>query len=516
MLSYRKTHALQLILALTIALGGCANRAQIEKRNIADLYRDALGAATSFELASETTQMGALAPSPLVTNTETEFTSESDDPASATAGQHVVSIPAVELSLSDVQFLDAPLDQTMDDGAVRGASVQELLPPAEQDEVRISEFFEQTDIREAIELLASMTGDKVIIDDTVGGVVTLEVKDVTFEEALRAVLMPLGYFYSKRDGTYVVAPPDPDAPLYRFISTREQFSAQSHLPSKLAELLPDRFRDFYQFSDERNLMVIDAPQEITRELLARLQELDQPVQQVVLEAIVCVTAPDSGFRFGMDWNHVLALDSTDQVNVGLSGLSFSAAASPYGLDNAFSDFAVTSAFVKLLSQEGYVTIRAQPRVTAKDGEKASISIARETFFSLQPTSSNVLFRQDVQRVDAGISLDITPHIRGDIVSVEIERAEVSEDIRSNSSNPELNANPYPIINRRLVSTKVDVRDGNTIVIGGLVQRQTVDRINRIPILGSLPGLGPFFRTVEKQEQDAEVAIFISPRIVPFN
>jgi type II secretory pathway component GspD/PulD (secretin) len=77
----------------------------------------------------------------------------------------------------------------------------------------------------------------------------------------------------------------------------------------------------------------------------------------------------------------------------------------------------------------------------------------------------------------------------------------------------LNSNPYPIINRRTVSTTVNVKDGETLVIGGLVQRQTVDRINRVVGLSDIPMLGNLFRTVEKQEQDVEVAIFISPSLV---
>ncbi len=98
--------------------------------------------------------------------------------------------------------------------------------------------------------------------------------------------------------------------------------------------------------------------------------------------------------------------------------------------------------------------------------------------------------------------------------MEIEKAEVSEDIRTNEVNStESTATTFPIINRRQVSTKVDVHDGQTIVIGGLVQRQTVDKVNRVPFLGSIPVAGALFRSVEKQERDVEVAIFISPRII---
>jgi type II secretory pathway component GspD/PulD (secretin) len=167
-----------------------------------------------------------------------------------------------------------------------------------------------------------------------------------------------------------------------------------------------------------------------------------------------------------------------------------------------------------LAQEGYITIRAQPRVTAKDGEKAHISINRETFFSLQPNNSSVFFQQSIQKVEAGISLEITPRVHDDMVSVKIGKAEVSEYLRTQTGNADVSGMVNPIIDRRSVSTEVMVRDGHTIVIGGLVQRQTVDRIAQVPFFSSIPIAGKLFESIEKQEQDAEVAIFICPRIVP--
>ena len=97
--------------------------------------------------------------------------------------------------------------------------------------------------------------------------------------------------------------------------------------------------------------------------------------------------------------------------------------------------------------------------------------------------------------------------------MKIEKAEVSEDIRTTDVSASVQNNPYPLINRRTVSTTVSVRDSETIVIGGLVQRQTVDRISKIPVLGDIPYAGRMFQTVEQLEQDAEVVIFISPRLV---
>lgn len=153
---------------------------------------------------------------------------------------------------------------------------------------------------------------------------------------------------------------------------------------------------------------------------------------------------------------------------------------------------------------------------AQHGEQANITIGRETFFAIQPPgtagdNSTLFFQQDIQKVEAGITFDITPLVRERDVTLKIEKAEVSEDIRTSAT--ELELNPYPVINRRSVSTTVHAEDGKTIIIGGLVQREIVDQLNRVPALSRLPGAGYLFKPVEKQSRKAEVVIFVSPRIV---
>ncbi len=195
----------------------------------------------------------------------------------------------------------------------------------------------------------------------------------------------------------MVATSDPRSPLFSYVARRFQYIPVHHSATKLVELLPTRFKEYYQVSNERNLIIIDAPELIGQDLASRLQELDQPIEQVVLEAIVCVTSPESNFRFGMDWNHVVNIGGADHLKLGMSGLAFNGGASATGVDNAFADFAVTSTFVRLLSQQGYVTIRAAPRVTAKDGEKATISISRESFFTVQPNGNQLFFNNNSKR-----------------------------------------------------------------------------------------------------------------------
>jgi type IV pilus assembly protein PilQ len=514
---FYKTLAVKTTLLLLCCFVGCHGQERIHRKTVEDLYGEALSAAASRPPVIQQASTFDLQPN-------SYSCSQEESPRSREAGakqiKKLLHGDSMDLGVASIQSPPRretkqiePSESSYSPNQAVLACVEEIVASPAGTEARVSEVFEQTDIREAIQILATAAGVEVVIDETVGGVTSAQIQDEYFEQALEKVLLPIGLVYAKHEEKYLVAPPDPDSPLFYLISQRYQYSPNFHDVAKLTSLLPARFKPYLQSSIERNIIVVDAPKAIGDDLIERLRELDAPVPQIELEAIVCVVSPDSGFRFGLDWGHVVGVQGVDSLKAGLTGLTFSGATSKQGASNAFSDFAVTSAFVRLLASEGYITIRAAPRVTAKDGEKANISINRETFFSLQPNNNSLLFQQNIQKVEAGISLEIIPRVHGDMISVKISKAEVSEDIRTSDSRSELTANPYPIINRRVVSTDVNVRDGQTIVIGGLVQRQTVDRINRIPGLSRIPIAGKLFQTIEKQEQDAEVAIFISPRIV---
>jgi type II secretory pathway component GspD/PulD (secretin) len=387
------------------------------------------------------------------------------------------------------------------------------LPPAvAPDEPRVTEMFEETDVRQAVQALAVQANASVVLDEQVSGFTSAVIENEPFELALRKVLLPVGCVYRKYQGQYLIGVNDPQTSLFPLIAERCDYTPQHLSPEELSTLLPERFQKFLRVVDKRNRIVIEAPAETAQRILFELQRADQPIPQVVLEVLVCVMSPEIRRRFGFDLEQGVRVDADTLQSLKLEQLAFSGTIGPAALGDLFSDFAVTSHFLQCLAQEGYVNIRATPRVMAKDGEKAEISIGRESYFSVQPMDVEFFYRQEIEKVEAGITLEILPVIRGDNVTVTIERAEVSEDVRGYGSGVEL-ASPYPLINRRKVTTTVHVKDGQTIVIGGLNQTQLVDRIDKVPVLGDIPGIRWLFRRVEKQEKETEVVIFISPRIV---
>ncbi len=178
-------------------------------------------------------------------------------------------------------------------------------------------------IRQALQVLATQAGVTVIVDEQVSGTITALIENDPFDVALRKVLMPLGLVSRRIEtGEYIVAAVDPSSPLFSKVSDRMEYRPTHVSPDELLKLLPQREARFVSVVDERNLMIVEAPTEIAEPILLRLREADNPIPQVELEAIVCVIAPDKGFKSGLDWNHAVTLNGAEVWN-GRPGFQWS-------------------------------------------------------------------------------------------------------------------------------------------------------------------------------------------------
>jgi type IV pilus assembly protein PilQ len=476
-------------------------------------------AASSFQIGCVNTSP---APRPTINQLAREAFSQSEESRLTSESQ------AIGESAQD-QFAYPVNNNTgakiLDDTTVRATGFQMPMDefsaenrPASNKVQPVSGDFIETPLRDALNDLAADAGVQLVLDDDVNGVVNIVFEDQPVDRAFELVLSAQSFYHRRIDDTFYVGPAKTSSPLFPIISQRIEYRPKYVETKALLETVATVHRDFVSRIEGVDTVLIEAPERVATRIVARFESIDKPSAQVALEAIVCVIAPDSGQRIGLDWEHAVELDGEEALRFGVTGLGLGVDVSNAGVDAVFSDFSRTSAFVNALCEHGYLAIRAAPHVVAQDGEKASIIINRETFFSTQPQTSGLgesnsfFIQQNIERVESGITFDITPKVRGDMVTVKIEKAEVSEDIRTVSAQAALNQ--FPIINRRSVSTTVSVKNGRTIVIGGLMQRETVDRESSIPILGSLPWLGHLFKTTERQSRDVEVVIFVSPRIIP--
>ena len=169
--------------------------------------------------------------------------------------------------------------------------------------------------------------------------------------------------------------------------------------------------------------------------------------------------------------------------------------------------------VQALEREGYARVRSRPQIATLSGHTANISVGTTQYYvlrSLYPiTSPGGGLTGEVEQfeqVEANVSLEITPWVSAS--------GDVTAEIKPRFATPVgvLNADVPPTINSREVNTTVRLRDGQTIIIGGLIQESQSEVEERVPFLGSIPLLGRLFRSTRVDKRTSELVVFITPHV----
>lgn len=152
-----------------------------------------------------------------------------------------------------------------------------------------------------------------------------------------------------------------------------------------------------------------------------------------------------------------------------------------------------------------------------DGREAEIFVGQEKYFTiLSGPGANPYFR--LESIKAGVQLTVTPHI-GDSGQITLDFEPEVSDVVSDWSRdgmaeiPELRGSELPVVTRRRAKTSVAIRDGQTVIIGGLLREQHRQLTEKVPLLGDIPLLGLAFRKVRDHREQQEVVILITTHIV---
>jgi len=169
--------------------------------------------------------------------------------------------------------------------------------------------------------------------------------------------------------------------------------------------------------------------------------------------------------------------------------------------------------IQALDQEGKVNIESRPEISTLNGHTASIQIGTTQYFILKTTtpiqSPQTVITQESQRfetIKANVSLKITPWVSSS--------GEVTAEIHPEFDTPvgAFNPNVPPTINSRVLDSTVRLKDGETIILGGLIQNSDTKNYNKIPILGDIPLIGKLFSNRSRNHSKSELIIFITPHV----
>jgi len=291
-------------------------------------------------------------------------------------------------------------------------------------------------------------------------------------------------------------------------------------------------------SDERTnkVVVTDLPEKI-KQIERIIKEYDERNKEVLIEAKVVQVALNDTFRMGINWQLILnkvwvdRIFNTDTVDVTLSqvfaSLSETGTSDTAPFDNstraAHSSGRILiagtlkeghdiDAIIDALKTAGETNLLSSPRILALNNQEARIQVGtREAFVTNTVVQSDTAATtaENVTFIDVGVILTVTPTIGDDeFITLKI-KPEVSSVARTITT---AEGNQIPIVRTQEAETTVMVKDGTTILLGGLIEDQQVKTTNRIPILGSIPILGIPFRHVSNQVVKNELVIFLTPRI----
>jgi type II secretion system protein D len=236
-------------------------------------------------------------------------------------------------------------------------------------------------------------------------------------------------------------------------------------------------------------------------------QLDRPIPQVLVKVLIAEVTHDDSLDAGVDWS-ILNQRASGQ---GLKLVNNNGnAAATGGLAVTLLESNLT-ATLHALATEGKVDVLSRPYILTSDNQPAQIVIGSEvpiiTNSQLTDTGQQI---NTVQYRDIGIILNITPHINPDGLVICDVSPEVSNT--TDQSVPIASNVSAPVFSLRSADTRVGIRDGTTIVIGGLMQDQKTQTVSKIPILGSLPGIGVFFQRNQVTKTKTELLFFITPHV----
>jgi len=420
---------------------------------------------------------------------------------------------------------------------------------------KLSLNFQNVEVRAVLQVIADFTGLNVITSDTVGGSLTLRLKDVPWDQALDIILQSKGLDMRKTGNVVWIAPRDE-------LATREKLALEARAQiSDLEPLRTESMQVNYQKAAEFQKLLSDPAQKILskrgsavvdvrtntvfvqdtsirlEEIRKLLKQIDIPVRQVMIESRI-VEANDTfsrnlGARLG--FNDTTAqgfrVGSGNGTNALVGGsLGNSAAATgqsatagtfndglfvnlpAQGLSGAnpgvFSFLLFNDKSTKFLNLElsalqadGKGKIISSPRVITADKIEATIEQGTEIPYQ-QATSSgatSVSFRK------ATLSLKVKPQITPD--------DNVIMNLRVNKDSVGQNTLSGPAIDTKQVVTEVLVENGGTVVIGGIYTQDERSTTTKVPVLGDLPYVGFLFKNNQRVDDRRELLIFISPKIL---
>jgi len=361
-------------------------------------------------------------------------------------------------------------------------------------------FAVNADAHELFTELADRTNLQLIVDDSVKRKITINLTHKQPREAIDYIVSAYGFSFAEVEGVLIVSEGIPKNPSSYLLSEIDSVTAKYVQAPRAAKLLPVFLQAHVKLNPGQNAVVLSAPRSVLDKFRSDIEKFDQPAAQIALDVLVVeFTDTDMDtFAAELGW-----------ANNGKGALvdSLVGALTFRSVTDLAPDF-----FVRLdaLVTRGKAKVRANPHISTVSGQNASVFIGQQQYLSTPvtlPGGGEGEFQRTSNSIDAGVRLNMRP-LTGGVGEIILE---MDEEV-STLSAPDPTTG-LPNKSTRTARTIVRIKDGQTVVIGGLQQEETRSRRSRIPILSSLPLVGGLFRSKRIEQAKTDLAIFVTPRIL---
>jgi len=387
-------------------------------------------------------------------------------------------------------------------------------------------------VSDVLRLLSRQSKVNIASSNDVVGNVTVSLRDVTVKEALDIIVQANGLAYSYHGEAVMVKPREKFATneLVTKVYRLNHLDA-NNLKESVTQMLSDaaKVQVFYfnfnqQTADEKSkrqlggssrsstLIVTDTDEHISQ-LDILVAALDVAPQQVMIEAKLVEVSPQHEMNLGINW------DMDINANIFREFIKPSGGASEYGVEVPLDVPGINygrltmdryGAVLNFLNENTNSKLVSNPRILAMDNEESLISVG--TNFPVPQITRGVGGQGDVVTFDyrdVNIELRVTPHVGEDGMVTLNVKPMVEEVIGQVTAA----GNSAPITSKRTVETIVNLRNNETMVIGGLIRENNKETIRKVWLLGDIPLIGNLFRNKTIMKSQTDLLIFITPRIV---
>ncbi|MGH2360716.1 MAG: secretin N-terminal domain-containing protein [bacterium] len=428
---------------------------------------------------------------PLQPVTEAQMKKASAAPVPATPKAQPAPALATPAASMGVPAVSAPPGT----GLVQTAQAPSPAQPPGR--IRLLEF-RNVALADVLSALARLCGYNIVTDASIQGTITLRLVDVTCEDALRFILEANGLAFRRLGPNLIIGDAkklEPPAEVPETISYRLAFGDVNQVRAAVAAAVPG----IRVAVDPRtNSLLITGTAAQHAEVLGVLTSLDIRIPQVVIQV------------------HAIEVSSSVLRDLGLldPGAGFGSFGG-FVLDSANNriSFTLQTADLILFRLRALVTeskgrVISAPRIATLDGNKATILLGDKVpIFTSTSTATGIT--TTVSFVDVGVKLEVTPRVNVEglmTLAIKPEVSAIAEIITVGNQSA-------PRIATRSAETVISVKDGQTVVFGGLISQQERKTVVKVPLLGDIPIIGELFKFTSTDVRESEVIFLITPQIV---